>query len=63
MCKWIQIESSSNGMFTDIMNLGHSFLVRTYSWCPVKNKCTSIAIVQIDRLSGIEIMKKLRDDN
>ena len=50
--KWIPIGESSDGMYTEIMDLGSTCVMRVFCWDCETDTASQLAITEIDREAG-----------
>ena len=62
MNKWINVPEDG-AMYTEIMDIGFEFLLRSFSWDSERECAVSVAMVKIDRITGGDIIKSLEVDD
>lgn len=58
--EWVEINESSGSIFTEVMQLENTCLIRVYSWCPLEDKCITMSMTEIDPASGRVVINNLK---
>lgn len=50
--KWLEVNSDTNNMYIDIIDLGPVFMIRTYRWCPETDTMQDLQTRELDHQIG-----------